>query len=76
MNTIIVATRFDGTQQLFTWQQIWEITARYKQAWRQYKALTHYCAWNGIKDLDVYQMDGKKRNWLVSCTNASEYKEA
>lgn len=66
MNKIIVATYFDGTQQLFTTKFIFGIGKQFKSERRKLQELCDWCAWRGIKNLDVYNMAGKKEAWLIA----------
>lgn len=68
MNKIIVATYNSGVQQLFTTKFIFSIGSQYKSANRRLKEICQWCAWRGIKSLDVYRMDGTKEAWLISGT--------
>lgn len=61
MNKIIVATYGTGVQQLFTLESIFSKR-------RSLEEICQWCAYRGIKSLDVYRMDGTKEAWLISET--------
>ena len=68
MKRIAVLTKFDGTQQLKTLEEIFRIGEEYKQERRKIRALTQWCAWKHVDRIDIYHTDGKFENWLIECS--------
>lgn len=66
MNTIFVATGFDGTEQLLTLGQI------NAQFCKTGKKLINWAFSNGYAAIDCRYMDGRRKDWLLR----SEIKES
>jgi len=69
MNTIIVADKYDGTQQLFTKKQILDIMREYRRRYKYERIADKlFCDWalaQGIRSIWEYAMNGAPVGWIL-----------